>query len=313
MHLYFTDIIFVSAQDRSYFCEEDGMKRLLLPILLILVLAISASASAAPEDETLSHARRGVVTLRAGDVTSAVDVEAAMAAATRDGTRPGVVVLDGRDGPFVYASEDRSINVFHPNVTFRGINGAMFTNCGDGFFFDDLPTDNVRIEGLIMRCENSFVYGGVNKRNIVIKNNTALTPNASIDAMPGKGWVITGNTFDSAATSVVLTQGANSVVSNNRIRAQIGVALHGCSNTHVYANTIWALEQGILLQNETVKSQVKNNTILGVMQAGITLDTSAQGNTITRNSVLFAWGVECPTVFAEGDAAAANFISRNQP
>ncbi len=289
------------------------MKRLLLPLILVLVLAVSASASAAPEDETLSHARRGVVTLRAGDVTSAVDVEAAMAMATQDGTRSGVVILDGRDGPFVYDSEDRSINVFHPNVTFRGTNGAMFTNCADGFFFDDLPTDNVRIEGLIMRCENSFIYGGVNKRNIVIKNNTALTPNTSIDATPGKGWVISGNIFESAVTSVILTQGVNSIISNNHIRAQIGVVLRGCSNTHVYANTIWALEQGVLLQNETVKSQVKNNTVLGVMQAGIYLDTSVQGNTITRNSVLCAWGVACHTVSAEEDAAEVNFISRNQP
>lgn len=289
------------------------MKRLLLPIILIFVLAISASASAAPENEALPHARRGVVTLRAGDVTSAVDVEAAMATATKDGTRAGVVILDGRDGPFVYASEDRSINVFYPNVTFRGINGAMFTNCADGFFFDDLPTDNVRIEGLIMRCENSFVYGGVNKRNIVIKNNTALTPNTSIDASPGKGWVITGNTFETAATSVLLTQGVYSVVSANHIRAQIGIVLRGCSHTHVYTNTIWASEQGVLLQNETVQSQVKNNTVLGVTQAGIYLDVSVMHNTISRNSVLCAWGVECQTVLAEGDSAAANIISGNQP
>lgn len=289
------------------------MKRLLLPIILIFVLAISASASAAPENEALPHARRGAVTLRAGDVISAVDVEAAMSVATKDGTRAGVVILDGRDGPFVYASEDRSINVFYPNVTFRGINGAMFTNCADGFFFDDLPTDNVRIEGLIMRCENSFVYGGVNKRNIVIKNNTALTPNTSIDATPGKGWVISGNTFESAFISVLLTDGLHAVVSNNHIRAQIGVVLRGCSNTHIYANTIWASEQGVLLQNETVQSQVKNNTVLGVVQAGIYLDTSVQGNTITRNSVLCPWGVACHTVFAEEDAAAVNFISRNQP
>lgn len=289
------------------------MKKLLVPILLILILVVSASASASAETDTLAKNRPGTVTLRAGDVTSAVDIEMAMTEATKQGARKGVVILDGRDGPFVYDSDDRSINVFYPNATYRGINNAVFTNCADGFFFDDLPTDNVRIEGLSMRCENSFVYGGVNKRNIAIKNNTALTPNTSIDATGGDGWVITGNTFDSAVTSVILNQCRNTVMANNDIRAQIGVVLNGCAQSHVYANTIWAAEQGIALQSETVQTQVKHNTILGVSLAGIYLDATVLKNTISHNTVLCAWGVACQTVFADDETAAANKIIANRP
>jgi hypothetical protein len=55
---------------------------------------------------------QNVETLTANQVVGANDIEAAIQRATLEGTRPGTVILDGRNGPFVYTVDDRSINIF---------------------------------------------------------------------------------------------------------------------------------------------------------------------------------------------------------
>lgn len=289
------------------------MRKPFLFMAILFVLLSTISASAAAEIDQPDKDRAGVITLYAEDVTSAADIENAMIKVTKDGARPGKVILDGKHGPFVYTAEDRSINIFTSNATFRGINNAMFTNCADGFFFDDLPSNNVRIEGLTMRCENSFVVGGINKRNITIQRNTALTPNVSISVNQGEDWVITNNTLETQTDCLILFQGKDIVVSNNEIRGYRGLVLQGTAQSHLYANTVSAVFQGISIEGEARKNQIKDNVVLGVSRAGVNLDPTVANNHISRNTVVCLWGADCQTIFAAPETAEMNFLSNNIP
>ena len=90
-------------------------------------------------------------------MSSAVDIEAAIIQATAEGTRQGMVTLDGKKGAFVFTGEDRSVNIFVSNLTLRGVNQPVIQNCDDGLFFDNFPLENVQVEGITFLCSGDGV------------------------------------------------------------------------------------------------------------------------------------------------------------
>ena len=117
------------------------MKRVIF--FLIIVLPFIPLGSVFADSQTPS-----TITLTAGQVSSAVDIEAAIIGATARGTRPGTVILDGQNGPFVLTGDDRSMNIFVSNLTLRGVNQAVIKNCDDGLFFDSFPLKHILVEGV---------------------------------------------------------------------------------------------------------------------------------------------------------------------
>jgi len=112
------------------------------------------------------------VIVTAAQVDGANDIEYFIEIATDNGTRPGTVILDSSEGPFVYTDEDRSINIYYSNVTLRSENGALIANCADGIFFDNFTTESVTIEGISFVCDQvgvSIPWGQHSK--VSIKNN----------------------------------------------------------------------------------------------------------------------------------------------
>ena len=60
----------------------------------------------------------------ASEVDDANDIEEAIRRATGEGSHEGSVVLDGRNGAFVFTDRDKSINIFVSELTMRGENNA---------------------------------------------------------------------------------------------------------------------------------------------------------------------------------------------
>jgi hypothetical protein len=74
---------------------------------IFLIIAALFTLGNAPQGKTAAE-----VVLNASQVTSARDIEMAIDTATANGTRPGIVTLDGSQGKFIYTGDDRSINLY---------------------------------------------------------------------------------------------------------------------------------------------------------------------------------------------------------
>jgi len=268
---------------------------------------------AAPEIVRAAESDKNSITLTARNVTSAVDIEMAATTASARGTRPGTVILDGRDGPFVYSADDRSVNIFYSNLTFRGVNNAYFTNTDDGFFFDDLPADNIRIEGLFMVSKGGGVVGVGSHKNVVVRGCTFRASSTAVVADRGKNWTVTENIFLAGDMGVQFIQGSVITVSHNTISAPRAVVLDGSFNAKILNNDLNATSQGIVLTSEASGIDVLNNTILGVQSSGISLQPGVTNNRVSQNKVLCALGVACQTVEASPNVMEMNRISGNLP
>ena len=78
-------------------------------------------------------------------VHSAPDIEAAIIQATADGTRPGLVILDGRVGPFEYDPDelDVDVNIWVSDLTLRGVHRAILN--GGAITLDGIFLENITI------------------------------------------------------------------------------------------------------------------------------------------------------------------------
>ncbi|MCU0485544.1 MAG: right-handed parallel beta-helix repeat-containing protein [Anaerolineales bacterium] len=248
------------------------MKLVTSILLLILLLApVQPAFAARPGANT--------VTLTASQVDGANDIEAAIIQATADGKRPGTVILDGSEGPFVYTDLDRSLNLWISNLTLRGINNAILSNCDGGLSFDDLPMQG-----------HGIILGGASS-----------------------GWEITGNLVQAGGDAIRIYDASDMLIAGNHLSGTIGVALFRCSQMDVRNNAIQAAWQGVLLGQEAWENSVQINTILGVEQSGVSLEPDVTGNRIVANRVLCAPGASCLTVDASGDSAEYNLIAGNKP
>ncbi len=251
------------------------------------------------------------VTLTASQVSSAVDIEAAIIQATAEGTRQGMVTLDGKKGAFVFTGEDRSVNIFVSNLTLRGVNQPVIQNCDDGLFFDNFPLENVQVEGITFLCSGDGVEASGSFQDVTLRNNLFQAANNGIGLGGGSSeWQITGNTIQAGWNAITIHGAKNIMINDNHLAGSIGVALMGCSGSQVRRNAIGGSYQGVLLGQESWQNLVQSNTIIGVSAAGVALEPGSVRNRVLSNSVLCAAGSDCLTVDAQGKG---NVIEKNRP
>ena len=281
------------------------MKRIIF--FLIIVLPFIPLQSVFADSQTPS-----TITLTAGQVSSAVDIEAAIISATARGTRPGTVILDGQKGPFVLTADDRSVNIFVSNLTLRGVNQAVIKNCDDGLFFDSFPLKHILVEGIMFLCTGDGVEATGVLRDVTLQNNVFQAANNGIGAGGySSGWVIAGNLILAGGDGIRMTGAERAVISSNHVSANTGIVLLQCSQSQVHHNAVQATYQGVLLGQESWNNLAQANTILGVSAAGIALEPGVAGNTVAANKVQCALGVNCQTVDASAEIAKRNTIGGN--
>jgi hypothetical protein len=281
------------------------------PVTCFLVLVLLAFPFQSASAKSLS---KNVVTLTAGEVDSADDIEAAINNITLNGTRPGTVILDGQDGAFLFTGDDRSLNIFVSSLTLRGINQAVIENCDDGLFFDDFPLKHILVEGIAFLCTGDGLEASGVFQDVTLRNNFFWARNNGI-GMGGhsKEWLIEGNYIQAGWDGISMTGAVNVVITNNYLSGNIGIVLMGCSQLQVRRNTIQAMYQGVLLGQESWENLAQANTILGVTIAGISLEHGVVGNRILANRVMCASGMTCLTVEALPDVVESNKIAGNKP
>jgi nitrous oxidase accessory protein NosD len=291
------------------------MKSLSL-LVLLMMMVIAPFQFTIP----LGVEKSTVITLTANQVTSAIDIETAEHQVTREGTRPGVILLDGRDGPFIYTGIDRSINIFFSNVTLRGVNGATFPDT-DGIYVDDVKSDHLVIENLAMNCSGDCLGMVGTHNHVTIRHNLFKTGAMGVGINRGKNWLITDNTIMARANGIFLIRTQNAVVTHNHVCAKLGVVLEGARSSTIQDNALSsgcldpgeAMWQGVLLNAEARDNRVVGNSMLAMQQAGISLEPGVVGNTLRGNDVLCAIEAACRTVDAQPAEVQANTIQGNRP
>ena len=258
--------------------------------------------------------KQNVIRLTASQVTSAIDIEAAIRSATADGSRSGTVILDGRDGPFLLTGVDRSVNIFVSNLTLRGEYGAAVRGCDDGLFFDDFPLKHIVVSEITFLCIGDGLEASGTFQDVILQNNIFQTGKNGIIVSGGSSkWTIKDNLVQAGLDALQLTAVENSVITGNHLSGNIAVGLFQGSKNLVRDNAIQADYQGILLGMETWKNNVLENTILGVSAAGIALEPGVTGNRVMANKVLCAPEATCLTVDAGADVLEMNTIAGNRP
>jgi hypothetical protein len=284
------------------------MMKLAIGILVLVISFVpfqTASAASLEQD---------TVTLTAGEVDSADDIEAAIIMATESGTRPGTVILDGQDGAFIFTGDDRSLNIFVSSLILRGMNQAEIVNCDDGLFFDDFPLRDILIESITFLCTGDGLEATGSFQDVTLSKNTFIARNNGF-GMAGNstGWLINGNLIQADGDGIRITGARNVVITNNVISGNVGVGLMSSSQMKLRRNTIQAVYQGILLGHESWENVVQANTILGVSLAGISLEPGVVDNRIIANRVTCSPEMNCITVEVLPEVAESNKIAGNKP
>ncbi len=290
--------------------------KLTLSILVLASLFVPFHSVSAGQGEP-----RNVVALTAAQVTSAVDIEAAIQSATARGTRPGTVILDGQKGAFFFSGDDRSINIFVANLTLRGVNGAVIQNCGDGLFFDelrDVRIQHILVEGIAFYCEGGGVVASGSYPDVTLRDNLFQVGTTGIGVAESwsgvsSGWLISGNLIQAGGDGIFLKGAQKVVITSNHLAGLTGIALWGTYGVQVKRNAIQAGITGVQLGQEAWDNVVQGNTILGVSASGIMLEPGVAGNRILANRVLCASGGSCLTINASPEVAEVNKIAGNRP
>lgn len=270
-----------------------------------------------PPSFAAPSAAENIVTLTAAQVDGANDIETAIIQATADGKRAGTVILDGKEGPFIYTDADQSLNLFVSNLTLRGMNQARIVNCGDGLFFDDLPLENIRVEGIEFDCSGSGVVGGAQSKNVTLRGNVFLTQNTPL-SLGGSlsGWRIEENLVQTVVLGTfpgIELNGASQVVmTNNFIAGRIGILARECSGLQISGNYIHSYWWGVNLVDSS-QNRVEENRIHFENHAGIILVEQSEENLILANTVSCANGEGCLSVDVPPELAAVNTVTGNLP
>jgi len=284
------------------------MKSLSILTVFCLLVAVPLNLASAASDSSA-----GKVILTADDVTSAVDIEAAIHQATVYGTRPGTIILDGRRGPFVYTGEDRTINIFYSNLSLIGVNGAIIPG---GVFFDGVIADNILIENMVFFCGVGFddcITSWGEHHSVSLHGNLILARNFGIQVAQTQGWKITDNTVQAEGVAVHLLEVSDVTVMNNHLSGFIPLQIEASGNCKAIQNAIQGGWQGVLLARESWGNKVIANSIMGVQASGISLEPDTVGNKVHGNKVLCAVGSDCLTVDISPQALAVNDVSGNLP
>jgi nitrous oxidase accessory protein NosD len=279
------------------------MKALMVLLVFILLLIPTQTGSAG------NNSPENVVSLTADKVAGANDIEAAIIEATAEGTRPGTVILDGSHGPFVFTTDDRSLNIFVSNLTLRGVSLATIENCDDGLFFDNFPYRDILVEGIIFSCTGDGVETNSSYTNVILRRNVFRAGSMGVSLHGNlSDWLITGNLIEASGNGIEVFGAKKFSIVSNHISGTIGINLNACTQFQVKKNTLHAAYQGVLLSNESWKNRVQMNIILGVTQSGVSLEPGVTGNLIMGNIVLCAPGADCVPVDASPEEMKANTI-----
>ncbi len=256
------------------------------------------------------------LTLTASQVTSAVDIEGAINEATSRGTRAGTLVLDGREGPFIFSGDDRTINIFVSNLNLIGVNQAVIRGCDGGLFFDDFPTRNILVEGIEFDCKGNGVVTSSSIQTVVLRNNIFRTAQAALSLGGAlSDWLITLNWLETGGGSGIEISGEGSkiLIVNNHITGIDGIALRDCSGVTIRKNILHVNYDGITLFQGTTKNLIERNTIQGVYRYGIFLVLGVEGNQVLDNLIFCKPKYECLTIYAPDQTAEMNTIRGNRP
>jgi hypothetical protein len=288
--------------------EVEVFNRALTAAEIRAIYQAGSQGQCESETEDVSS-EQNVETLTANQVIGANDIEAAIKRATADGTRPGTVILDGRNGAFVYTVDDRSINIFVSNLTLLGVNQAVIKNCADGLYFDDFPLKHIKVEGIEFICDGSGVVANGAFEDVTLRDNIFRAGNSGIDIGGASShWLITENVIEAVHTALVVTGAQKIEITNNQISGNTGIILRQCSESTVQKNVIKAADQGILLSQESWKNLVQMNTIQGVSHSGITLEAGVTGNQILDNTISCAPGTSRVKIEAAPEVVKMNTI-----
>lgn len=280
----------------------------LLAILLCcgLLLAPISQVNAAGEGAP------GRVVLTAGMVHSAIDIEAAIVKATQDGARPGVVILDGRDGPFAYAPDalDVDVNIWVSDLILRGVHRAVLQ--GGAINLDGMPLNNISIQGLKMECPQDCITSpdGLHQ-NVVVRDNRLQAGNNGIDVGWTDGWQIKNNRITAAQVAIHLVSADGIRVDNNHLQGYIPVMLEAANHSKIINNILAAEWQGVLLASDSQANRVIANSIFGVQAAGIALGPDTLENRVHANWVQCA--AEAPGCLIVEDLGTDNHTEGNRP
>lgn len=280
------------------------------PIQVLLALALLLTATGAAANPGSPH----TVVLTALDVHTAGDIEVAIHQATGEGAHPGVVVLDGSRGPFVYEAaegNDYTINIFHSDLTLKGINGAEIA-WGSGITFDGV-TDRVVIRDLTLHCDTDCIIAWGPRYGVRIHHNRIYAGGFGIQIAQTSGWEVYSNLVQAGGTAVDIIESGEIVVRNNRLSGFSPVVLYQSSACKVTNNVLHGQWQGVLLRSPDDHNLVSANAISGVEHAGILLEPGVYANRILANRVTCAAGFACETVMAVEATWEANKIKGNKP
>ena len=271
------------------------MKPLTILILTALFLSPVQSVRAAQAGLPAVPSKLKAVVLTADMVHTAVDIESATAQATQSGTVPGIVILDGRHGPFIYEqnAEDVDINIFVSNLILQGKNSVSLH--GGGINLDGMPLQNITIEDLEMNCPADCITSpdGLH-RNVTIRNNYLKAGNTGIAVGNTDGWLIQKNRITAGGIAVHLVSTSEILVLNNQLQGNIAMMLNPADGCQVIGNSIYATWQGILLTSTSQANLVTANEISGVQASGIALEPDTLRNKVHGNRVLCAvWKTDC--------------------
>jgi hypothetical protein len=292
---------------RLALCGRIAMKYMTCFLIFILLASPFQPASA-------KNVAKIAVSLSTEDVDGANDIEAAIIEATADGTRPGVVILDGENGAFVLTDADRSLNIFVSNLTLQGVNEAVIENCDDGLFFDDFELQNILVEGISFLCTGDGVEATGTFRDVTLRNNVFWADHNGIGVSGhSSGWLIKDNTIHSDWDAINITGAIGFTISKNYLSGHNGIVLLRVSQFQVHQNAMQATDQGILLGQESWENQVQANTIYGVNHAGITLEPGVVNNQILANRVICASEAGCMTIDAMENVLQSNKVAGNKP
>lgn len=254
------------------------------------------------------------VTLSASQVQGANDIEAAINRATASGTRPGTVILDGRQGPFAFTDLDRSLNLFVSDLTLRGVNNALIQSCEGGLSFDDLPLQNIVVEGITFLCSGDGVTSDGAHQDVTLRNNIIQADGYGIILQGSpRNWLIEHNWIEAPANAIEITGARAIILEHNYIAGKVGILLRKCSEFRIYQNIIRANSWGLQLLEQSSQNRVQLNQIYYELDAGIILGEGARDNQVLSNTVTCASGTGCLSVDASPEVAEVNTITGNLP
>ncbi len=251
------------------------------------------------------------IALTADQVQGANDLEGAIIRATAEGTKPGTVILDGQNGPFVFTGPDKSVNIFVSNLTLRGVNRAVIENCDDGLFFDNFPLQNIRVEGIEFDCTGGGVSASGAFINVTFRHNIFKVETVGIGLEgDSRGWLVTENVIKSGQEGILLSGADRIIITHNYISGNRGISLYQSSLVKVRKNIIAVTQQGILMARESILNLIESNAIRA-SHAGIVLESDVRHNTVLENRITCTLDGSCVVVEAPPEATGMNTISGN--